>query len=75
MKNLENSQRKILITHQICVGECQLNLSIDSFEKTSINNFRNECKKCRLQKRKNAPTLPVQVIQEQVIGKSKICAK
>lgn len=71
-KKLENNQQDIFITHKTCNGLCGLELTINKFDKTDINNFRGECKACRLKKRKTT-VLPLNVIQESVKGLSKPC--
>ena len=71
-KKLENSQRDLLITHQKCTGLCGLELTIDKFEKTSINNFRGECILCRNQKRKTT-TISRDILEKSVQGLSKSC--
>jgi hypothetical protein len=73
LKNLENKKKIVTITHQVCNGECGLNLPVISFEKTPANGFRKTCMVCRKKSRKEKPTTSNEIIKENAKDLSKEC--
>jgi hypothetical protein len=71
-KNELNKLKENTISEKIC-KECDQTLAIDLFEKTSASSYRNVCKKCRWDKRKNTETVPKEIILENAKDKTKKC--